>query len=518
MSVFSPPTAPRALRLALLLVCAVLSCVIALLSQLGPLPDFFRLQTVSSSPLASFPKRFILGVTPHKHLYPPGRFAIPPEWRDTDHKYVHVREPVHRSQRRNRAFVSSIPESLSDGFGHRFLMLRADLYIATQLNVGYVHRTSRYGTLSPDHDPKAIERMMGWLWWNDTRDQVLQSECEDVRIEPSAEICNHSAPNQPVCRKLRRDGTFNRLVHIPTRLLDCFVEETAKDCAEELKRFADLHNESDTLFSMQPSQKYCAAEYRFGSFLPTSRWFRNHYWSFHKHTTLLDGEYVNDGMNMRKFQRTYNSHISRVLPYDESRIQIAVHVRRGDIFLFPRRKIIPDAVYADVVSLVKQALDEEFGADVSVTVSVFSEGFFEKGCRSLHDIERMKPIYLTEEGKKIYKVGEHWKELLEQRLNRSLDLRVQTFIATDTVTAIHSMVTADVFVGSHSGLTFQTVSVLSRGVVLLPEKIFGNENPHKSQDLHHWYQYGNGISTQVDLDRLKKNLGTLLRVQSDYAG
>lgn len=448
-----------------------------------------------------FPK---LQLTPTTIGPSPTRFAVPPTWHQNVYHHSRYGPPITRQQSRNRAFVSALPRESSDGLGHRMAMLNYDHMLAIYLGAAYIHRVSHYGSLSPDSDPMQVERFFGWNSINDTRPSILKAECQE-EIRPSqARHCQDKKEMMVICQKLRPTSSFKHLVPVPTALADC-VSNTPRDplaCADALRQFGNLHNEPDTLFYLQVSPKVCAVQHRSVSFRDTATWLRSHYWKFHRHTTLLS-------QNEHLRNRTT---ITRVLPFDEDRLQIAVHIRRGDFFNYTNRALIPDAAYADMIVASKRAADIEFAHNVPTTVSIFSEGIPKEGSRfrSMHNMDEMVPIYLTDHGEQIRDANGHWLKLVLDRMPKQADVRVQVFIATDTITAIHAMICADVFVGSKSALSTNIVEHLTRGVALMPADD-GKKPPRRtSGSASIRFGYRRIDTAEVHMDELRDSLRTVL--------
>lgn len=155
-----------------------------------------------------------------------------------------------------------------------------------------------------------------------------------------------------------------------------------------------------------------------------------------------------------------------VISYDSSSVSIAVHIRRGDFFKH-NRTLIPDAVYASLICYVKESLDRAADAPVAAIVHIYSEGV-SVGKAKAHDISKMFPIYVTEKG--AYAGNGHWSGLLKSHCPNSIFLPGKMHIASDTITSLHDMISADVFIGSRSGFSAHLVGNLARGILLLPHE------------------------------------------------
>ena len=149
------------------------------------------------------------------------------------------------------------------------------------------------------------------------------------------------------------------------------------------------------------------------------------------------------------------------------RVQIALHVRRGDFFNYTNRVLVSDRTFADVVWRVKTGVDEVVGADVPMDVHVYSEGVAKGRVKDMHDTRLMERTYVDETG--TVRGANHWNEVIRQhRRAKKGDVRVLTHFASDTLRSVRDMIGADFFVGSVSGLSVQVVRVFGRGVLVLP--------------------------------------------------
>lgn len=396
------------------------------------------------------------------------RFAVPPSWRKVD-KQVDSPLPLTYREHDNRLFVSAIGTDNSDGLGHRFLMINYDVNVAYALGVGYLHRRARYGSLTPDHDPLTVERLFGWENYPDIRDDFLYRECE---VEHVSGFCSRGESIiAPICKTLKPHSNFNHIVRIPTDYTDCIFQRDYDrlKCINQLRQFGKTHNETGTIFQMTPTM--CPSSYRDGLFNYTSDWFLKKYWDYHRTNTTL-------GFDM-------DTSSTRVLPFNESRIQVAVHIRRGDFAYFTHRHQVPDWAYANIIADCKRIADFIFGRPVGMDVAFFSEGVPKKGGIMIarHNVSRMDPIYVTESGEQIDDAAQHFKSLIMKNLSGidQSQIRLTAYIATDTLAAIHTMNCADIFIGSSSAMSLHIVKLLARGIVFLPETKFKKSQPYSLQ-------------------------------------
>lgn len=354
--------------------------------------------------------------------------------------------------------LSSIPHEVGDGLGHRICILNYELQLAFALGLTYAHRVSAYGSLTR-HDEMAVERLFGWGRNELLRGYVLERGCAEVQyVNDSCEI----PAGAVVCNRVRtraKGGWFDQTVVIPDAVAECCLRRGVEQnhveqiCSPLVQAFLAAYSEPNTLFQMRP--RLCFREYLYTNFSHTAAWFSDKYWS------------------ARQDERGGG------LELETGRVHIALHVRRGDFLNYTNRVLIPDATYVDMVGRVKVALDEVMEANVPVTVHVFSEGVPEGNQRlkDNHDIDTMRKVYFNEHGEQM--PADHWARIIRgcgrfralHGVGRGLsrpDVQVRTHIATDTIEALRTMIVADFFVGSISGLSMHVVRNIGRGLILLP--------------------------------------------------
>lgn len=365
----------------------------------------------------------------------------------------------------NRAFASSIPIAVGDGLGHRFMMTNFELRVAHDLHVSYLHRASRYGSLTTN-DPRAVDRMYGLIALPETRISILRRACSE--FAPARDPCS-SRQRAIVCKQLRpraKGGVFDHLVRVPATITECYLSSPVSKCADATSRFASAHPHPNTLFQMAPSR--CSADYRLNDWEHSRKFLRDAYWGFHaRYGTALPRFSATE--LLARVTSAQNWKKSRALSLDATKVQIAIHVRRGDFFNYTSREIIPDHMYADVVCEVKKALDKAVRAPVQVVVNVYSEGV-SKSMKDNHIIANMQQLYLDEHGN--IKGDGHWKALIAERMRlvngSTTGMQVRMHIASDTIMALHDMIAADFFIGSRSGMSMAIIQLYGRGVLLLP--------------------------------------------------
>lgn len=354
--------------------------------------------------------------------------------------------------------LSSIPHEVGDGLGHRICILNYELHLAFALGLTYAHRVSAYGSLTR-HDEMAVESLFGWGRTELKRSRVLEKGCAEVHyvndtceIPASAVVCNR-------VRTRAKGGWFDQTVVIPDTVAECYLRRgiegnyLEQTCSPLVQAFLAAYGEPNTLFQMRP--RLCFREYLYTNFSRTAAWFSDKYWG------------------------RAQDEKGKQLELETGRVHVALHVRRGDFLNYTNRVLIPDATYVDMVGRIKVALDEVMEANVPVTVHVFSEGVpaSKQRLKDNHDIDTMRKVYVNEHGEQMF--AGHWARIIQRcerfralhGVGRGLsrpDVQVQTHIATDTIDTLRTMIAADIFVGSVSGLSMQVVRNIGRGLILLP--------------------------------------------------
>lgn len=361
--------------------------------------------------------------------------------------------------------------------------------MAALLNVSYVHRVAKYGSLSTVSDRFAVERLFGWADLSLTRSSFLRQFCEDSYLTES-EDCGIEFGGSPKCGKLKKNTGFKRIVQIPRFEGECLRSKEMKrsECKDRIRRFGKTFGEDGTIFELTPGM--CQGEYREGDFKMTGDWLPKKYWDFHEGQTSRKGGIA----------------VTRVLNFDENIVEVAVHVRRGDFFQYSERKLIADEVYAEVIMGVRRAASKVFG-DVRVRANVYSEGKVKEGVRTKnnHDVKEMDNVYLDVNGSERGDGYKFWKNMVDER-GGGVDIRMN--VAAGTIQSLHEMFCADVFIGSVSGMSMQTVSTIGRGVLLLPGKVM--KEGKKEERLRLTYNHDNGDAPEMALmEGLKESAGKM---------
>lgn len=367
----------------------------------------------------------------------------------------------------HRVLYSSMSDVAGDGLGHALATFNTEVATALRLGLTYTHRRATFSSLTKD-DKHAVEKFFGFGWGEISRENIQRSVCDmDPYFYDSGKkntrVCQ-------VCDKMRprpHEGSLvdvKNIVQLPSVVsfhntsgcYDDFVTCRNRVRDELLARYP-----RNTLFAM--TLEGCASMGPNSLFGQTAGWFYDHYWR----RPALEG---------------------RELSFDPGELTIAIHARRGD-FLSPtntKRTATPsDSFRKSVVEII--GIAKNVGgpfASLPVAVHVYSEGVFKKKSGVGHDISKMEKVFLDTAGRA--ETAAHWEgEIgrLVPAFGAAADagLRVEMHIAEDTIRCLHEMVSADIFIGSMSGMSSHIVHSLSRGVVILPGVVESGADGYRSE-------------------------------------
>lgn len=345
----------------------------------------------------------------------------------------------------------------SDGIGHSMGVVNRDLNLALRLNLTYTHRVGTYSSLTKS-DPNAVENFFGWGRNEISRERIQKEGCipEGGQWPNSSDIykCH-------ICNAPKKDGELKirEMINIPRHVSrDCLGEG---GCGKRANEFLDAYGRAYTVF--QTEKESCSPPATDSNFLETRRWFYYKYWQTNGRLGWQRG-----GNEMK-------------LRFKEKELNIAVHVRRGDFLdkdTKEKRGITKDETFAKVIVSAIAVIDDVGGvfSNMQIVVHVYSEGKLnKKTADSVHEVDQQDHFYYDHTGTKRDAVW--WKRLIvktkpNRRLRRPRALKkrltVALHVSEDTMSSLHEMVAADVFVGSRSGLSNALVWSLSRGVQLIP--------------------------------------------------
>jgi hypothetical protein len=343
-----------------------------------------------------------------------------------------------------RAFVSTLPTEMNDGFGHKVRILAWELASARILNCTYVHRVSSYASLtSGNGGVDVIEEFFNWREDAIVRQDFFETFCSNVSF--SRDACGGQREH---CSEPKHGAGFDAVVKVSGDMLRCAMGLRRTQDASDADRcgvraFLEAHSSPRTLFELDD----------------------NHCWR----TGVFMGKWEDPERS-----RLLNFWTSRKLPFplDSRKIHIAVHVRRGDILTREKtlRLVSPDrAFFAALTKLVRLIIDLEQPRHLAFEIHVFSQGRARvRNIWSRHDIALYSEDYVNEQGATME--PDYWQKMLRASLREaSHALNVTMRLSQDTLRSIATMAAADVFIASRSQLATELVSPISRGIQLIPE-------------------------------------------------
>jgi hypothetical protein len=388
------------------------------------------------------------------------------------------------SESRHRVLYSPFRHSMSDGIGHSMAVLNYEIRVAHSLGLAYSHRISNYSSLSVK-DTRAVETFFGWgdhvpVQRTEIQHHVCRSENENDSDWSSDAWEGRFKCN--TCASIRPGNKFGikKMVHVPDTLSYVCVSSTRTHqvCNRERAEFITANNEPHTLFQL-PTE-VCAKPVSDSQFGDTKTYYWHKYWDRHSFPKQL-----------RAVTAAAGQTASRHLTLPEGALNIAVHVRRGD-FLEPgvrvKRLVLPDQAYAELIGRALQVIKAEGGvfATLPVKVHIFSEGkVIDKSSTSSHMVDSQDKHYYDPNG--VQRDAGWWKALIYTMARKHLAQRpigglgaasmiealrrmeVRLRIAEPTLGSMHDMISADIFIGSKSGLSINAIWALARGVSLMPQ-------------------------------------------------
>lgn len=330
------------------------------------------------------PSTTLLSLDHNVYLYK--RYTIP--WR----KYPDLLEENYNpglspEQSQNRFFVATAGEDQGDGLGHRFLTHNYERILADGLNLTYVHRDSRYGSLTAFRK-SAVDDFFGWS--NEPnrlhRRSFFNKVCDH---EQHIHLTQHCVEDLIVCTKPRhQNGMVDKIVSIPLEVIFCpRLRFGTKYCEDILQAFIAKHPEPNTLF--HTPDNLCSWKVYWSDQRITRGWHYNRYW-----------------------------HANRKSKFDPRFINIAVHIRRGDFLTLSNRVSISDVHYAriirQIVSLISEieSHEHESGSKLIFKIHIYSQGLFkpriknpllhfivkQKGFFGNHDVNHYGTKYVSDQG------------------------------------------------------------------------------------------------------------------------
>lgn len=360
---------------------------------------------------------------------------------------------------------------MGDGLGHMFYMYNFELFLATRLNLTFTHRHSTYQSLTIG-DTYAVDNFFGW-GKGEVRREKIWDECA---LSYTYYMNTRNAHKCTACESVNGQGPLGlkRVVKLPSNLVyGCTSKHGwSTRCDAVAHKTLSEHKDSHTIFQMPPGA--CDYEGTNTNISETSAWFYHKYWQLHGHRKEA------------RWPREFSAVRDTAVRFDPKHLNIAVHIRRGDFFKETRRRMFPDRVFARTVADVLDIIDSMNGPFVlsNPVVHIYSEGKRDPAQGiTAHDVQGMDHTYYDE--RKVPRSAEEWEKLikrvdkLDTRVRNKVRQRVKVrlHISEDTLANMHEMVSADVFIGSDSSMSFGPVYALSRGVKLLVSGPFRRHDP-----------------------------------------
>lgn len=367
----------------------------------------------------------------------------------------------------HRVLYSSMSDVAGDGLGHALATFNTEVATALHLGLTYTHRRATFSSLTKD-DRHAVENFFGFGWGEISRENIQRSVCDmDAYFYDSAKkfarVCQ-------VCDKMRPRPHVGSVVDVENivQLPSVVSFHNTSGCHDD---FVSCRNRvrdellaqypRNTLFTM--TLEGCASMGPNSMFGETAGWFYDHYWR----RPALE---------------------SRELSFNAAELTIAIHARRGDFLSATntKRTATPSESFrqslVEIIGIVKNT-GGPF-ATLPVAVHVYSEGVLKRSGVG-HDISKMEKIFLDSAGKA--ETAAQWEEGIARQVGEFADadadagVRVEMHIAEDTIGCLHEMVSADIFIGSMSGMSTHIVHSLSRGVVVLPGVVESGSDRYGSE-------------------------------------
>lgn len=417
---------------------------------------------------------------------------------------------------RYRVLYSPLRGVASDGLGHNAGVMNAEIGTALRLGLAYTHRVSLYGSLTRDN-PNAVENFFGWGHDQIPREFIRESFCRTSG--------NFSRAKCQPCEGLKTNSSFNEmkfrhLVEIPYNLtygrMWCSrsgspIHESS-NCMKQTNDFINRYNHSHTIFQMPLDT--CANNPVDSFFDPVTRaYLFNQYWDRHgsrsRYSTADDEKKPNIRFTGKGIPLLRAAVRRGPIRYPEHALNIAIHARRGDFFTETRRSMVSTAAFGRTVRDFMTVVQKQGGvfSRMPVIVHLYSEGVNVKGARyGGHDVSGMAKSYKDSDGsdrdagwvtKVIRGVGLSEPEAQNSTNSTGASgniaprfslfpggLKVKLHIATNTIQSLHEMISADMFIGSASGMSMHVVATMSRGVHLLPSflRTYNGECCHSAFD------------------------------------
>lgn len=376
-----------------------------------------------------------------------------------------------------RVLFSTLKVHMSDGIGHAFTVLNAEVTTALTLGLAYTHRVGFYGSLS-EYDHDLVENLFGWGASELPRSYLEREVCVVQEVSHKKK----AMPDEkcPICASIQKNSSLpiSSIVEVPESMTyGCTSCRAARTAAKD---FLKRHRKKNTLFQMAPRR--CDLVPKAPDFTQSYNYFYWKYWD--AHSSLPFPSVHREANSMRKLPLPKKRN---PLNFEEHELTIAIHARRGDFLeRRNRRGLVSSHVFASVVRQVSRKVRgiQSLFAKMPVAVLVYSEGRRMTGVSGgLHDMHLMDRKYVDSDGSvrdarwfhrlitpgKSRAVGNDSATALEITSEFPTGVRVELRISTPISESVHEMASADVFIGSMSDMSQYAIRTVSRaGLQLLP--------------------------------------------------
>lgn len=430
---------------------------------------------------------------------------------------------------RNRVLYSPIKERARNGLGHNFATLNGELWTALRLNLTYTHRLTNYAVLSiPQNHTRnlnatsalseeflhagSVEQLLGWGVGEIPREHVQLSICPDNVMyshDMKCRVCRETNVSHTTSNQLLSDQRLNfavpiqHIVEVPLNLSYNYPYKARPNNIKEAIKFIENHSQPNTVFVLPESM--CNLNPVYTSFSPHQRSFFFHkYWDTHEEGAprLDSSKYRNESFLQYKKRVTSTRKLGIVgrrndlHRLDPSMINIGVHLRRGDFFSVPTRKMVPLKSVARLICKIEKIVRKEKVfrfSSMPLLVQIYSEGVVQKhvpASTNKIQTESLRSIGLHNRDHDVNKLGKNLVDVDGAVYSESdvtaivrntgfsycgssfaSGLNVKLRVSDNTALSVHEMVASDIFIGSNSSLSLYLISSLSKAAfMLLPVK------------------------------------------------
>ena len=422
---------------------------------------------------------------------------------------------ISSNSSRHRYLYSPLKRLYINGLGHNMATINGEVWTSLRLNLTYTHRIARYNvnsvplnktkialydnlnTYRPFLHVGSVEQLFGWGVSEVPREHIQRSICTSNKLdvaEDKCQICTQKDLDEilstmtkskmgPKVADELKPIRVDKVVELPFNLSYGFPIAPSKKHLDEAAEFMQLHNDPHTVFTFPPHN--CNKNPIFGRFsIPQRAFFFHKYWNLH-------GSITDDWSNLNFENESFQSYVNRVtatsvLPrvgrrpplhrLDPTRLNIAVHARRGDVLIVGRKMLSMRNIAVLIRQIMWHVIRPGQGSfsKLPVSVNIYSEGPRIGTTSELsfdHDVTKLSSQFMDVNGQILShedvrnsinnKSGDRFGDLFQNGLE--INLR----ISDNTILSIHEMISADIFIGSESGLSYNVVGSLSRSAFLL---------------------------------------------------